>query len=189
MDEPAQPVFSEYGYLMPPGPHKGSLCHIRLHFVEGTISPKYRAQLFILMEGVIHSFCELLHTDCVQIWIGGVFISNIPEPECTDLCIFISPDSFNNADKHARECISRFMHPSTDSTHTADCILQNMCCNVHVLIDETDDENPFYLVCQHAKAIMEEYYHWDKDHHPRGYFIYNAEGIIEDDTRQTETAQ
>ena len=72
------------------------------HFVEGTISPKYRAQLFMLMEGVIHSFCELLHTDCVQIWIGEVFISNIPEPECTDLCIFISSDSFNNADKHAR---------------------------------------------------------------------------------------
>lgn len=46
MDEPAQPVFSEYGCLIPPGPHKGSLCHIRLHFVEGTISPKYRAQLF-----------------------------------------------------------------------------------------------------------------------------------------------
>ena len=24
MDEPAQPVFDEYGYLTPPGPHKGS---------------------------------------------------------------------------------------------------------------------------------------------------------------------
>lgn len=75
MDEPAQPVFDEYGYLTPPGPHKGSLCHIRLHFVEGMFPSESRPQLFRVMLGIIRKFINLLHTDCFQVWVGGVFIS------------------------------------------------------------------------------------------------------------------
>ena len=98
MDEPAQPVFDEYGYLTPPGPHKGSLCHIRLHFVEGMFPSESRPQLFRVMLGIIRKFINLLHTDCFQVWVGGVFISNRPEPECTEICFVIAPDAFNNAD-------------------------------------------------------------------------------------------
>ena len=61
MDEPAQPVFDEYGYLTPPGPHKGSLCHIRLHFVEGMFPSESRPQLFRVMLGIIRKFISLLN--------------------------------------------------------------------------------------------------------------------------------
>ena len=94
MDEPAQPVFDEYGYLTPPGPHKGSLCHIRLHFVEGMFPSESRPQLFRVMLGIIREFINLLHTDCFQVWVGGVFISNKPEPECTEICFVIASDAF-----------------------------------------------------------------------------------------------
>lgn len=189
MDEPAQPVFDEYGYLTPPGPHKGGLCHIRLHFVEGMFPSESRPQLFRVMLGIIRKFINLLHTDCFQVWVGGVFISNKPEPECTEICFVIAPDAFNNADEHTRAALAKFMHPETDVTHMAECIRQNMGCSIHLLLEENDSNSPSYLINLCFKKMMENLFRLGGDHHSRGYFICNAEGTIEDDTRQTETAQ
>lgn len=189
MDEPAQPVFDEYGYLTPPGPHKGSLCHIRLHFVEGIIPSESRPWLFRDMIGIIRKFKYFLHTDCIQVWVGGIFISNQPEPECTKICLVIDHEAFNDADEHTREALTKLMRPYEDTTHMAELIRQNMNCDIHLLLEDPDSSSPSYLSDLYFKKMMENLFRLGGDKHPKGYFICNVEGTIEDDTEQTETAQ
>ena len=175
MNELKSPQFNEWGYLAPPGPHKGSLCHIRTTFVEDMVPAESRPELFNLMTALIGTFINLLSTDRFQVWIGGVFISNIQDPKDADFCLLISPDTFNQADQETENTIFKFMHPETDRTKSAEALHQKMGCSLHILLNETDPDNPYYLLCQRAKEMMDTYYHWDAVHHPRGYFICNAE--------------
>lgn len=182
MNEANPPDFNEWGYLAPPGPHKGSLCHIRFTFVENMVSSETRPKLFNNMVGIIGTFINLLSTDCFQVWIGGIFISNIQEPDDTDCCLLISPETFNNADEATQNLILKFMHPETDPTKSAEAVHRKMGCGLHILLNETDCTSPSYLVNKKAKEMMDTYYQWDSDRHPCGYFICNTEEDKENDT-------
>lgn len=176
MTETPTSPFDENGYLAPAGPHYDTLCHVWITLVEGIIPYEARALLFKSMVRTIYHFTDLLGTDCIKVWIGGLFVSNHPEPVDTDICLLVAPEILNNLNDPCQKAITAFMHPEIDRHHLADRMHSTWKCTVHVLLDEEDETDPSYLLCQQAKAMMESLYTQDDAGHPMGYYVCSAEG-------------
>lgn len=175
MTETPTSPFDENGYLAPAGPHYDTLCHVRITLVEGIIPYRTRAQLFRSMVQTIYHFIDLPGTDCIKVWIGGHFVSNIPEPTDTDICILVAPEILDHLDKYSRKVVAAFIHPDLDRHHLAKRIYDRWHCSVHILLDEEDTRNPSYPLYQQAKDMMEKLYTRDEAGRPMGYYVCSAD--------------
>ena len=135
-----------------------------------------RRKLWLAYLGIIDTLHTLLESNEFEVWIDGVFASQMEDPKIITFCICINHQVLDTLSEDRKTILRQFI--AQDKPPTAACLSleEQHACQMQIILK---DNNPnSFIQTTLFQPIYEkkkqDFLH-DEAGNPKGYFIYNSQ--------------
>ena len=135
-----------------------------------------RVMLWNKYVGIINILTNILEHAEFEVWIDGVFASQIEDPKIITFCICINHQELNKLSEDRKKILRQFI--AQDKPPTAACLSleEQYACQMQIILKDTDPNS--FIQTTLFQPIYEkkkqDFLH-DEAGNPKGYFIYHSQ--------------